>query len=115
MIKISQKKKTKPTKWNRTHEFQRKKSNRKGVGHPVYIYGKRARSFKYLLFTHKPPEGEEADFDLLKHNIDPDMDGKEPSYVRKKYLVDRHNAFEAPDKKYRIHDEDRETIKRYKK
>lgn len=96
MIKITKKKKTKSKKWNRAHEFMRKKSNRKGVGHPVYVYGKKSRSYKYLLFTHKPPENEDEDFECLKHNIDSDKDGKEPTYVKKNFLIDRHNAFDPP-------------------
>ena len=113
MIHIS-KKKVK-TKWNRAHEFKRKKSNKNGVGHPVYVYGKNKRSFKYLLFTHKVPEGKDDDFELLNHNIDPEEDGIKPTYIKKHYEVNRHNAFEEPDKKYRIHEEDSEKVKRYKK
>ena len=39
-------------KWNRSHEFKKKKSSRREVGHPVYVYGKRGRNYKYLTFTH---------------------------------------------------------------
>ena len=108
-------KKTKTTKWSRTHEFKRKNSNKKGVGHPVYVYGKSKRSLKYLLFTHKPPEGEDDAYEKLIHNIDPDEDGIKDSYVKKQYETSRYDAFKPPDKKYRIHDNDRDTIKKYKK
>lgn len=114
MIKIP-KKKT-PTKWNRAHEFKRKKSNKNGVGHPVYIYGKNKRSFKYLLFTHKiPDDAPDGSFVQLKHNIDPDKDGVEPTYMKTQHETNRRDAFENVNKKYRIHDEDKDTVKRYKK
>lgn len=110
------KKKQTPRKWNRAHEFKRKKSNKSGVGHPVYIYGKSSRSYKYLLFTHKIPDGEPEDkFERLKHNIDPDEDGVRPSYMKKQYEINRKDAFVDADKKYRIHGEDKDTVKRYKK
>ncbi len=101
-------------KWNRSHEFKRKNSTKREVGHPVYVYGKRGRTYKYLTFTHKPEEGKEQDYEKLKHNIDP-HEKSEPTYVKKKYQINRDDAFRAPDKKYRIHDDDRETIKKYKK
>ena len=81
----------------------------------MYVYGKNKRSYKYLLFTHTVPTGQEADFELLKHNIDPDEEGIKPSYMKKQYETSRHNAFESADKKYRIHTEDNETVKKYKK
>ena len=114
MIKIAKKKAF--TKWNRTHFFKRKKSNKKGVGHPVYVYGSNKRLYKYLLFTHKIPEDDNPEnYELLKHNIDPDEDGIKPSYMKKHYEINRYNAFEEPDKKYRIHNDDKETVKKYKK
>lgn len=102
-------------KWNRAHEFKRKKSSDREVGHPVYVYGKRGRNYKYLTFTHNPEEGKEADYEKLKHNIDPDEDGVKSTYVKKKFQTNRDDAFRDPDKKYRIHSDDRETIKKYKK
>ena len=108
-------KKKNKSNWNRAHQFKRKKSNKKGVGHPVYVYGENKRSFKYLLFTHKIPENEEDHFEQLKHNIDPNEDGMRPTYVKKQFEINRRNAFEDPDKRYRIHDDDKKTIKRYKK
>lgn len=106
-------KKTKP-KWNRTHKFMRRKSS-KLVGHPVYVYGQNSRNYKYLTFTHTPEKGKEGDYEELKHNIDPDKEGIEPTYVKKKFEVNRHDAFREPDKRYRIHTDDVPTIKKYKK
>ena len=101
-------------KWNRSHEFKKKKSSRREVGHPVYVYGKRGRNYKYLTFTHKPEEGKENDYEKLKHNIDPNEKDRD-TYVKKKYDVSVSRKFDPPDKKYRIHGEDVPTIKRYKK
>lgn len=103
-------------KWNRTHSFARKKSTPHQVGHPVYVYGKNGKYRKYLVFTHKPEEGKEDDYQALLHNIDPDItDVNDKSYVKKKFETSHEDRLREPDKKYRIHDEDKETIKTYKK
>ena len=101
-------------KWNRAHEFKEKKSTRRAVGHPVYIYGKRGRNYKYLTFTHKPETGKEADYERLNHNINPKEFGKD-TYVKKKYGISVSSSFDPPDHKYRIHEDDLPIIKRYKK
>lgn len=107
------KKNNKP-KWNRAHEFKRKKSNKHRVGHPVYVYGRRGRNAKYLVFTHTPEKGKEQDYEQLKHNIDPnDSDCK--TFIKKKYEINDVRNLREPDKKYRIHDDDKATIKKYKK
>lgn len=101
-------------KWNRVHEFKRKQSTCREVGHPVYVYGKRGRNYKYLTFTHKPEKGKESEYEKLKHNIDPQERNKS-TYVKKKYDVSIDSKFLPPDKKYRIHNDDKQTIKLYKK
>ena len=103
-------KKTK-RKWNRAHRFARKKSSPRKVGHPVYIFGTSGKYRKYLTFTHNPPDL--VDFEEMLHNIDPDMDGKEKSYVKKIPDVSVDSSFEEPPKKYRIHPDDKERIKKY--
>ena len=108
------KKKTPKLKWNRRHEFARKKSTRRQVGHPVYIYGQRGRDYKYLTVTHKPEEGKENDYEKLKHNIDPNEHDRH-SYLKKKYSVSPDRSFDPPDKKYRFHPDDLGTVKKYKK
>ena len=110
---MSRKKNGSNKKWNRTHSFARKKSTSRQVGHPVYVYGKRGRYNKYLTFTHTPEKGKEENYEKLTHNIDPD--DKTDCYVKKQFGVSHENALRKPDKKYRIHDEDKERIKKYKK
>ncbi len=106
--------KKKPTrKWNKTKEFARKKSTRRAVGHPVFIYGKSGRYRKHLIFTHKPERGKEGAYDQLKHNIDPGS--TEKCYVKKQYAVTRYDAFDPPDRKYAIHKQDADKIKKYAK
>jgi len=100
-------------KWNRAHFFKRKKSNRRRVGHPVYVYGTSGRYYKYLTFTHTPEKGKESDYEQLKHNIDPE--DKENIHVKKQYSVSVESSFREPDKKYRIYEEDMPTIRKYKK
>ena len=69
-----------------------------------------------LTFTHKTEEGKECDYEMLKHNSDPEVKNKEDkSYVNKKYGLSDVSSLRAPDKKYRIHQDDIETVKKYKK
>ena len=107
-------KKKKTQKWNKKHKFMRKKSTEL-VGHPVFVYGERKRFLKYLTFTHTPEKGKEGDYEKLRHNIDPQEDGVRDTYVKKKFDVNRSDAFRKPDRQYRIHPEDEPTIKKYKK
>ena len=106
-------KKTK-RKWNRTHFFKRKNSTSHKVGHPSLIYAKSGRDYKYLVFTHTPEEGKEQDYSKLKYNINPNEVDK-PSYVNNKFRISRDDEFRDPDFKYRIHDDDKELIKRLKR
>ena len=109
------KKKTK-AKWNRVHYFKRKKSTERKVGHPVYVYGTRGNQRKYLVFTHTPEDGNAGDnYEKLKHNIDPEEEGKRDTWVKKTYEVSRYDSLREPDKDYRIHEEDSKTIKKYRK
>ena len=103
----------KRVRWNRSHEFARKKSTKREVGHPVYVYAKSGNKRKYLTFTHKPETGKEANYEKLKYNID--AQSNEPCYMKKTHDVAHQNKLNPPDKKYRIHQEDRETIKMHKK
>lgn len=108
------KKQAKPRKWNRAHFFKRKKSTKRQVGHPVYVYGKSGRYYKYLTFTHTPERGKEKDYEKLRHNIDPKEDAK-ATYVKRIPDVTDQKEFRTPDKKYRIHEDDVPTIRKYKK
>ena len=111
MIDIAKSKKSQKP-WRSANFFKRRKST-KTVGHPVFVYKKRNRFYKYLTFTHKPEEGKERDYERLRHNIDPS--DSEPCYVKKKFEINRDDAFEEPKKKYRIHEKDRDTVKKYQK
>lgn len=107
MIKIASKKKI---PWKSVNRFKKRKSTKK-VGHPVWVYKKRGRFYKYLTFTHTPTNDD--DFEELKHNIDPD--DKEKCYVKKQFEINHSNAFNDADKKYRIHPKDKNTVKKYQK
>ena len=102
--------KKKPTPWKSVNRFKRRKST-KTVGHPVWVYRKRGRFFKYLTFTHKPEN--ENDYEKLRYNIDPD--DKEKCYVKKQFEINHSNAFNDADKKYRIHEKDKDTVRKYQK
>ena len=106
MIKIT--KKNKP--WKSVNRFKKRKSTNI-VGHPVWVYRRRGRSYKYLTFTHKPTN--DTDLELLEHNIDPEDNSS--CYVKKRYSITDKNAFVDADKKYRIHPKDRARIKKYQK
>ena len=107
MIYITRKKKT---PWKSVNKFKKRKST-KTVGHPVWVYRKRGRSYKYLIFTHKPTN--ESDFEKLQYNIDPD--DKRECYIRKQYSITDSKAFTDADKKYRIHEKDKDTVRKYQK
>ncbi len=85
------------------------------MGHPVYVYKKRGRTYKYLSFTHKPEKDKPDQYEKLKYNID--VNDPRDCYVNKKYSITTMTAFEDPDKdkKYRIHTKDKDTIKKYAK
>ena len=107
MIYITKKKRT---PWKSVNKFKKRKST-KTVGHPVWVYRKRGRSYKYLTFTHKPTN--DTDFEKLRYNIDPDDDSD--CYVKKQYSITDSSAFNDADKKYRIHPKDKNTVKKYQK
>ena len=107
MIKITKKKKT---PWKSVNKFKKRKST-KSVGHPVWVYRKRGRTFKYLTFTHKPTN--DTDFEKLRYNIDPADNS--PCYVKKQFEINHSKAFKDADKKYRIHEKDKNTVKKYQK
>ena len=98
--------------WKSVNRFFRRKSTKK-VGHPVWVYRKRGRFYKYLTFTHKPEKGRENDYQQLLHNIDPY--DSEKCYVKKQHEINRSNAFREADKKYRIHEKDKDTVRKYQK
>ena len=105
-------------KWHKVHFFKRKKSTRRQVGHPAYVYqtsGKKPnRSFKYLTITHTPKNGKENQYEKLKHNIDP-KEKSRVSYVKKYSSQAPENTFQEPDRPYRIHKDDTAVIKKYTK
>ena len=77
----------------------------------MWVYRKRGRFFKYLTFTHKPEN--ENDYEKLRYNIDPD--DKSDCYVKKQFEINHTNAFREADKKYRIHEKDKDTVRKYQK
>ena len=101
---------TKQSPWKSVNKFKKRKSSRT-VGHPVWVYKKRGRSYKYLTFTHKPTN--DNDFEKLRYNIDPD--DTRACYVKKQFEINDRDAFKDPDKKYRIHPRDKDTVKKYQK
>lgn len=103
----------KKRKWNRAHFFAKKKSTPRKVGHPVFVYGTRGKMRKYLTFTHTPEQGKENDYEQLSRNIDPS--DTESCYVRKQYSFSHENSLRPPDKKYRIHEDDKKRVEKYKK
>lgn len=50
----------------------------------------------------------------LQHNIDPDEKNKR-SYMLPRHFVGSKEHFQDPDKKFRIHKDDMDTVKKYKK
>ena len=100
-------------KWNKSHFFKKKKSSRRQVGHPVLVYATSKEDYRYLTFTHKKETGKENEYEPLKHNID--KNDTSPCYVKKTFGQNHSSLFDPPDKKYEIHNDDKNTVKKYKK
>lgn len=99
--------------WKSVNKFMKRKHSHTDQGHPAWVYRKRGRVYKYLSFTHKPEKDKPDQYERLNYNIDPQDDRE--CYVNKKYSITQKTAFEEPIKKYRIHDKDKDTIKKYSK
>lgn len=106
------KKKVKGRKWNRAHEFSKRKPTKSTSGHPAYVYGKSGRQRKYLAFTHsETTKGEKNE--KLKVNID---GSDEPCYLRTTPLIAKDTDFEQEKYDYALRsDYDKELIKKHKK
>lgn len=100
------------TKWNRAHEFSKRKATKSTSGHPAYIYGKSGRKRKYLAFTHSSTTNGSKN-EQLQVNIDGSSD---PCYLRTTTLYATADKFEKPPKKYELRSNyDKELVKKYKK
>ncbi len=101
-------------KWNKDHKFMIKKKGTRLGGHPVYVYGRSGDQRKYLMFTHDCGEGpRRINYTKLKYNVDPN--DNDHCYVNNHPKVSKKSSLENPDKAYRIHPSDYETIKKLKK
>ena len=106
------KNKTKGRKWNRSHEFSKRKPTKSTSGHPAYIYGKSGRQRKYLAFTHSETTNGKKN-EKLKVNID---GSEEPCYLRTTTLYARDNDFEEGPFDYALRTEyDKDLVKKHKK
>lgn len=100
---------SKKEKWNRRHEFLYKKETKTTKRHPAYIFRQSKNRYRYLLFTTQPHTNG-VDNISLKKNINP-MDTR-VSHVRDGYFEDDRRKFDpVTDRKFEIHDSDRETIR----
>lgn len=99
-------------KWNRAHEFSKRKPTKTTSGHPAYVYGKSGRQRKYLAFTHSETT-KGLNNEKLKVNID---GSEEPCYLRTIPLYATVEQFEIPTKEYKLRTEyDKELVKKHKK
>lgn len=99
-------------KWNRAHEFSKRKPTKTVSGHPAYIYGKSGRQRKYLAFTHSDTTNGKKN-EQLKVNID---GSNKLCYLRTTPLYAKDNEFEFGKFNYKLRsDYDKELIKKYKK
>lgn len=102
-------------KWNRAHEWRlHNHSGENKTRHPAFVYGKNKNRRRFLCFTHSETTKGSPNV-KLKHNV-------EPTDPRDCYLVPRpmtddisHLDTVPKDRFFRIHAEDKETVKKYKK
>ena len=105
-------KNNKRKKWNRAHEFSKRKRTKSTSSHPAFIYGKFGRQRKYLAFTHSPTT-KGLKNEKLKVNID---GSNEPCYLRTTPLYAKDNEFENGPFNYALRSNyDKELIKKNKK
>lgn len=99
-------------KWNRTHEFSKRKATKSTSGHPAFIYGKSGRKRKYLAFTHSETT-KGVKNEKLKVNIDGSSDS---CYLRTVPLYAKDTDFEKGKFDYAFRsDYDKKLVKKYKK
>ena len=95
VIKAAKKNKS---KWNRAHEFSKRKPTKSTKGHPAYIFAKNGRVRKYFAFTHSATTNGKDNI-RLERNID---GAKDDCYVRAVPLSAMEFDFEKPSKKYKF-------------
>lgn len=99
-------------KWNRAHEFSKRKPTNSTSGHPAFIYGKSGRQRKYLAFTHSATT-KGVKNEKLKVNID---GSNEPCYLRTVTLYAKDDDFQKGPFNYAFRSNyDKELVKKYKK
>lgn len=91
-----------------------KKSTKSEVGHPVLVYRQSKQHYRYLTFTHTPEDDKLDNYKELKHNIYL-LETNKKSYFNIYPRTTIKGSFRKPDKKYRIHEDDLDLIKEYKK
>ncbi len=95
VIKAAKKNKS---KWNRAHEFSKRKPTKSTKGHPAYIFAKSGQKRKYFAFTHSATTDGKDNISLKKN-----IDGSEDKcYVRPKFLMANEDKFEKPSKEYKF-------------
>lgn len=85
-------------KWNKAHEFQKRKKTKNEEGHPAYIYKKSGNQRKYVAFTHSPTT-DGKDNEILDKNIDGSEDD---CYAVPTPKIAKVDTFEKPDKEYKF-------------
>lgn len=111
---MTKKKKT-PKKWNRRHEWRlHNHSGEDQNKHPSYVFAASANKRKFLCFTHSASTHGTANV-KLRHNVEP-ADSRDCYIVPRSMTDDITHLEPVPhDRTFRIHPEDRETVKKYKK
>ena len=102
-------------KWNRRHEWRlHNHSGQDKKKHPAYVFAASANKRKFLCFTHSASTNGIANV-RLKHNVEP-ADPKDCYIVPRSMTEDISHLEPVPKNRcFRIHPEDQETVKKYKK
>lgn len=105
-------KKKSTRRWNRTHFFQNEKKpdNTKGKfrEHPALIFEQSGNLYKAIIFTSRSSTNGKSNL-KLKHNVDPSS--SEDCYGVYYRGARSMSEFQPPKKNYRIHKDDKETIR----
>lgn len=100
-------------KWNRRHEWRlHNHSGKDRKKHPAYVFAASANKRKFLCFTHSASTNGKNNI-KLRHNVEP-ADLRD-CYLVPRSMIDQDSNLEMTNRKFRIHPEDLETVKEYKK
>lgn len=99
--------------YNVRHEWRlHNHSGKDQKKHPAYVFAASTNKRKFLCFTHSASTNGIANV-KLRHNVEP-SDPRD-CYIVPRSMIEKDANLETMSRKFRIHSDDLETVKKYKK